>query len=82
MAQAGRRYRSAPARKASHDLMTGKARRYEVLLTQSAEQDLESIHDYIAEFDWTPVGVVTLNPERNAVVREHVDAEVIERLVA
>jgi toxin ParE1/3/4 len=31
--------------------MTGKARRYEVLLTQGAEQDLESIHDYIAEFD-------------------------------
>ena len=31
--------------------MTGKARRYEVLLTQGVEQDLESIHDYIAEFD-------------------------------
>jgi toxin ParE1/3/4 len=26
-------------------------RKYEVLLTQGAEQDLESIHDYIAEFD-------------------------------
>mgnify|MGYP000852528106 FL=1 len=26
-------------------------RRYEVLLTPGAEQDLESIHDYIAEFD-------------------------------
>jgi toxin ParE1/3/4 len=25
--------------------------RYEVLLTQGAEQDLESIYDYIAEFD-------------------------------
>lgn len=25
--------------------------KYEVLLTQGAEQDLESIHDYIAEFD-------------------------------
>ena len=25
--------------------------RYEVLLTRGAEQDLESIHDYIAEFD-------------------------------
>ncbi|UZR28569.1 type II toxin-antitoxin system RelE/ParE family toxin [Methylococcus mesophilus] len=24
---------------------------YEVLLTQGAEQDLEAIHDYIAEFD-------------------------------
>lgn len=31
--------------------MTGKAGRYEVLLTQGAEQDLESIHDCIAEFD-------------------------------
>lgn len=27
------------------------ARKYEVLLTQGAEQDLESIYDYIAEFD-------------------------------
>ncbi len=27
------------------------AGRYEVLLTAGAEQDLESIHDYIAEFD-------------------------------
>jgi len=26
-------------------------RKYEVLLTQGAEQDLESIYDYIAEFD-------------------------------
>lgn len=25
--------------------------RYEVLLTEGAEQDLESIHDYITEFD-------------------------------
>lgn len=31
--------------------MTGKARRYGVWLTQGAEQDLESIHSYIAEFD-------------------------------
>lgn len=31
--------------------MVGQAKRYEVLLTQGAEQDLESIHDYIAEFD-------------------------------
>ena len=27
------------------------SRKYEVLLTQGAEQDLESIFDYIAEFD-------------------------------
>ncbi len=31
--------------------MVGKPKSYEVLLTQGAEQDLESIHDYIAEFD-------------------------------
>ena len=31
--------------------MAGKPKRYEILLTQGAEQDLESIHDYIAEFD-------------------------------
>ena len=32
--------------------------------------------------DWTPVGAVTLNPEREAVVREHVHAENIIRLIA
>ncbi|MEN9480234.1 MAG: hypothetical protein RLZZ298_1629 [Pseudomonadota bacterium] len=31
--------------------MAGKPNHYKVLLTQAAEQDLESIHDYIAEFD-------------------------------
>ncbi len=31
--------------------MVTKPKRYEVLLTQSAEQDLESIHNYMAEFD-------------------------------
>ena len=31
--------------------MAGKPTRYNVLLTQGAEQDLESIHDYIAGFD-------------------------------
>lgn len=31
--------------------MGKEPRPYEVLLTRSAEQDLESIHDYIAEFD-------------------------------
>lgn len=31
--------------------MVGKPNRYEVLLTHAAEQDLESIHNYIAEFD-------------------------------
>jgi len=31
--------------------MAGKPNSYEVLLTRAAEQDLESIYDYIAEFD-------------------------------
>ncbi|MHA6820047.1 type II toxin-antitoxin system RelE/ParE family toxin [Ralstonia pseudosolanacearum] len=31
--------------------MVSKPTHYEVLLTQGAEQDLESIHDYVAEFD-------------------------------
>jgi toxin ParE1/3/4 len=31
--------------------MVGGPPRYKVLLTQGAEQDLESIHDYISEFD-------------------------------
>jgi len=31
--------------------MTRKPSDYEVLLTQGAEQDLESIYDYIVEFD-------------------------------
>ena len=31
--------------------MAGGSTRYEVLLTPGAEQDLESIHDYIARFD-------------------------------
>jgi toxin ParE1/3/4 len=31
--------------------MASKPRRYELVLTQGAEQDLESIYDYIAEFD-------------------------------
>lgn len=31
--------------------MTRRRTRYEVLLTRGAERDLESIYDYIAEFD-------------------------------
>lgn len=31
--------------------MSGSASLFEVLLTEGAEQDLESIHDYIARFD-------------------------------
>jgi toxin ParE1/3/4 len=31
--------------------MAGTPDRFEVLLTEGAERDLESIHDYIAEFD-------------------------------
>ncbi|GMV01252.1 MAG: type II toxin-antitoxin system RelE/ParE family toxin [Burkholderiaceae bacterium] len=31
--------------------MAGRPKRYEVVLTEGAEQDLEALHDYIAEFD-------------------------------
>jgi toxin ParE1/3/4 len=31
--------------------MVGRSTRYEVLLTQGAQQDLESIYDYISELD-------------------------------
>jgi toxin ParE1/3/4 len=31
--------------------MVGRRTRYEVLLTQGAEQDLEALHDYICDFD-------------------------------
>ena len=31
--------------------MVGRRARYEVLLTQGAEQDLEALHDYICDFD-------------------------------
>ena len=31
--------------------MVKRAKRYRVVLTAGAEQDLESIHDYVAEFD-------------------------------
>jgi toxin ParE1/3/4 len=31
--------------------MTGTSAKFEVLLTEGAEQDLEAIHDYISEFD-------------------------------
>ena len=57
-------------------------RRYEVLLTGGAEQDLESIYDYIAEFDclanadYVPdsllevVGSLSAFPERGAYPKE------------
>ena len=31
--------------------MAGKPAKFEVLLTEGADQDLEAIHDYISEFD-------------------------------
>lgn len=31
--------------------MAGASARFEVMLTEGAEQDLEAIHDYISEFD-------------------------------
>lgn len=60
--------------------MTG--RKYEVLLTGGAEQDLESIYDYIAEFDCKAnadyvldrllqiVESLTAHPERGAYPKE------------
>ena len=57
-------------------------RKYEVLLTEGAEQDLESIYDYIAEFDCKAnadylldrllevVGSLTAFPERGAYPKE------------
>ncbi len=34
--------------------MAGAPAKFDVVLTEGAEQDLESIHDYIAEFDCVP----------------------------
>lgn len=57
-------------------------RKYEVLLTKDAEQDLESIYDYIAEFDCKAnaeyvldrllevVESLTMFPERGAYPKE------------
>ena len=32
--------------------------------------------------DWSPIGAVTLNPERDAVIRDHLHAEDKKRLLA
>jgi toxin ParE1/3/4 len=48
--------------------MTSRPTRYEVLLTRGAEQDLESIHDYIAESD-SPVNADHVLDELIEVVR-------------
>ena len=62
--------------------MAGKSAKFEVLLTQGAEQDLEAIHDYIAEFDCIAnandvldevigvVGSLSRFPERGSYPRE------------
>ncbi len=47
----GGRRRCSPSRQASHGLMAGAPVKFEILLTEGAEQDLEAIHDYISEFD-------------------------------
>ena len=47
--------------------MAGNPKRYEILLTQGAEQDLESIHDYIAEFDCVANGNYVLDRLMEAV---------------
>ena len=51
--------------------MAGRPTRYGVLLTQGAEQDLESIYDYICEFD---------SPDHANHVLDRL-LEVVERLV-
>lgn len=35
--------------------MAGTPASFEVLLTEGAEQDLESLHDYISEYDSVPI---------------------------
>ena len=62
--------------------MASKSAKFEVLLTQGAEQDLEAIHDYIAEFDCIAnandvldevmgmVGSLSRFPERGSYPRE------------
>jgi len=50
--------------------MTGMSAKFEVLLTDGAEQDLEAIHDYISEFD----GVANANHVLDALM------EIVERL--
>lgn len=40
----------ASARKADKELMVGKRGRYEVLLTEGAEQNSEFVHDYIGQY--------------------------------
>ena len=49
--QAGGAGAHPTARQARCGLMASKAKQYQVLLTQGAEQDLEALYDYIAEFD-------------------------------
>ena len=62
--------------------MSGRLTKFEVLLTRGAEQDLEAIHDYIAEFDCMAhanrvldglmdvVGGLSQSPERGSYPKE------------
>ena len=62
--------------------MVGAPARFQVLLTEGAEQDLEAIHDYISEFDCVAnandvlaglmetVEVLSTFPERGAYPKE------------
>lgn len=62
--------------------MTGRPKRFEVLLTRGAEQDLEALYDYVAEFDspakadalldklMEVVNGLVLSPERGSYPKE------------
>ena len=70
--------------------MTGTSARFEVLLTEGAEQDLEAIHDYISEFDCVAhanhvldelisvVGSLSKFPERGSYSKELVSLGIKE----
>jgi toxin ParE1/3/4 len=48
--------------------MASQPKRFEVLLTRGAEQDLEALHDYVAEFD-SPIKAGALLDKLMEVVR-------------
>ena len=70
--------------------MAGTAAKFEVLLTEGAEQDLESIHDYISDFDCVAnanyvldelaevVGSLSKFPERGSYPKELVSLGIKE----
>lgn len=70
--------------------MAGAPHKFEVLLTEGAEQDLEAIHDYISEFDCVAhanyvldelmdvVGSLSKFPERGSYPKELVSLGIKE----